>query len=72
MVDFIITILHYIYLQGSPNSTTSCSVPNLAFTPIQSIHRLTPVASLRSSRAKRPALGNIPSFSAVDLSHYGT
>ena len=60
------------FSQGSPNSSTSCSVPNLSYTPIHSIHRLTPVASLRTSRSKRPALGSIPSFSAVDLSHYGT
>jgi hypothetical protein len=57
---------------GSPNTSTSCSVPNLAFTPISSVHRLTPIASLRTPRAKRPALSNIPSFSAADISHFGT
>lgn len=58
--------------QGSPNSSVSCSVPNLACTPITAIHRLTPVASLRTPQAKRPALGTIAAFSAVDISHFGT
>ena len=58
--------------QGSPNSSISCSVPNLACTPIATIHRLTPVASLRTPQAKRPALGTIAAFSAVDISHFGT
>lgn len=70
-VELTVTV-HCVCLQGSPNSSISCSVPNLAFTPIQSIDRLTPVASLRTPRPKRPALGNIPSLSAVDISHLGT
>lgn len=48
----------------SPNTSLSSSAPSLAFTP---------VASLRTPRAKRPALGRgVPSFSAADLSSLGT
>ncbi len=55
-----IKVLIFLFHQTSPNSSISSSTPTLTCTP---------VAALRTPRAKRPALGYTPSFSAADLTN---